>query len=380
MKAFIEQSVLFSGIQTASRAVPPRPTLPIIGNLLIEAEGDHLRLLGTDLDLSISTRLPAEVEEPGTLTVPARKLSLIVRELPSLRLSIEIQGERMILRSPHGQYILTGIPGDNFPAPPSEVGGFKITMDGQLVRSMIERTAFAVSDDETRPALSGVFWQFHAGGHDSEESPARTSMTATDGHRLARLTVSLSTPVDTDAEAILPSKALHHVARLSAAGLPLQGVTLAENYVLFDFEDTVLFTRSIEGPYPDIDQVIPRHNKRQMVISNEELQPAVRRAAILSDPETHQVRLALRPNSLQLFASSQDIGAEATETLAARYEGDDLDIGYDAHYLLDILRNMESEEVIFDLDTPVSAGIIRPLPDNEGQEYLCLIMPLRLTD
>lgn len=380
MNVSIEQSTLFSGIQTVSGAVPPRPTLPILGNLLIEAGKDHLRLLGTDLEVSISTYLPAGVKEPGVLTVPARKLSQIVRELPSLQLSIETEGERMVLRSPHGQYILTGIPSDNFPAPPSEVEGSKTTVGGPLLRNMIDRTAFAASDDETRPALNGVFWQLYAGGGESDASPARTSMVATDGHRLARLMATLSEPVEVDAEAILPPKALHHVARLISAGAMLQQVTIAENYVLFDFEHTTLFTRTIEGPYPDIDQVIPRHNKRQLIVSTEQLEPAVRRAAILSDAETHQVRLALRHNALQLRAASQETGSEATETLEARYEGDDFDIGYDAHYLLDILRNIGAEDVLFELDTPISAGIIRPLPDQEGQEYLCLIMPLRLTE
>ncbi|MCK5119908.1 MAG: DNA polymerase III subunit beta, partial [Candidatus Latescibacteria bacterium] len=160
----------------------------------------------------------------------------------------------------------------------------------------------------------------------------------------------------------------------------LKKAIVGGNFVVFDLGTTVLFSRVIEGPYPDFEQVIPQNNEKKLVVAYDILLPGLRRVAILADSDTHQVRLTLGENAMRLSSASRDIGAEAEEELLVSYQGEALDIAYDASYLMDILRNMDSEEIVFELDTPISAGVIRPVQQQEGQDYLCLIMPLRIME
>lgn len=375
MKITTDQEPLFSGIQTISTVVPPRATLPILSNVLLTAEEGMLVLSATDLDISILTKIPVEVIEPGGITVPARKLLQIVRELPNTKVSLETEGERISILSDHGHYVLTGIPADQFPNLPTEVEGISIEADSTLMRRMIEKTIFAASGDETRPELNGVLWRI-----EDYEGMGRMTMVTTDGHRLARMTAGLSEPAGEHAEAILPPKALHQFVRLVTGGASLKKAIVGGNFVVFDLGTTVLFSRVIEGPYPDFEQVIPQNNEKKLVVAYDILLPGLRRVAILADSDTHQVRLTLGENAMRLSSASRDIGAEAEEELLVSYQGEALDIAYDASYLMDILRNMDSEEIVFELDTPISAGVIRPVQQQEGQDYLCLIMPLRIME
>jgi DNA polymerase-3 subunit beta len=158
----------------------------------------------------------------------------------------------------------------------------------------------------------------------------------------------------------------------------LKGVTLEENHVIFDLDTTVLFSRVIEGPYPDFWQVIPKHNEKRFVVSRDVLIPAVKRVSILSNSQTHQVRLVWEKETLELSAVSQEIGGEARESIRTQHSDESFRVGYNANYLLEILRKMEPGDVVFELDTPATSGVIRPAEQPEGQDYLCLLMPLRL--
>ena len=375
MKITTDQESLFSAIQTISTVVPARATLPILSNVLLTAAEERLVLSATDLDISILTRVPVEVHEPGGITVPARKLLQIVRELPNKQVTLETEGERISIRSDRGHYVLTGIPADQFPNLQTEVEGTSIEAEADLLRKMIEKTIFAASGDETRPVLNGVLWRI-----EDHEGAGRMTMVATDGHRLARIIVRLSEPVGKHAEAILPPKVLHQLVRLVSGGAALQKAIIGENFVVFDLGTTVLFSRVIEGPYPDFDQVIPQENEKKLVVAYDVLVPGIRRVSILADSDTHQVRLNLGENTMKLSSASHDIGAEAEEELPVNYHAGELEIAYDASYLMDILKNMASEEVVFELDTPISAGVVRPVQQQEGQDYLCLIMPLRIVE
>ncbi|MFH1007621.1 MAG: DNA polymerase III subunit beta [Candidatus Latescibacterota bacterium] len=375
MKITTDQEALFSGLQTISTVVPPRATLPILSNVLLTAKDGRLVLSATDLDISILTRISVEVQQPGGITVPARKLLQIVRELPNTKLTLETEGERFSIHSDQGHYVLTGMPSDQFPNLPSDVEGVSVAVDTALMRTMIEKTNFAASGDETRPVLNGVLWRI-----ENHDGSGRMTMVATDGHRLARIIAALSAPVGKHMEAILPPKVLHQLVRLISGGAALNKAIVGENFVVFDLETTVLFSRVIEGPYPEFEQVIPQKNEEKLVVAYDILVPGIRRVSILADSDTHQIRLALRENTLKLSSASRDIGAEAQEELPVTYHGKELEIAYDSSYLMDILRNMDSEEVVFELDTPVSAGVIRPVQQEEGQDYLCLIMPLHIRE
>ena len=396
MKAVIEREELVRGIQAVLDIVPSKSALPVLSNILVQATPDGIELSATDLDISIICRISGQVEEPGSTTVPARKFSEIVRELPDETITvIAVEAKVTIERQAglEGTYIMMSVPAEDFPELPSKIDGPEMTfgaeeeeggLTGELLGEMISKTVFAVSKDETRPVLNGVLWQVREG---------RMTMVATDGHRLVKFSKTLQGPEGKQVvtEAIVPPRALNHVLKLVSGGSRLKKVAFGQNHLMFELidaedfdgeggEDIRLFTRLIEGPYVDYEQVIPSGNSKRMHITNSALAPAVRRVSILASSQTHQVRIELGEDQIELSANSQEIGGEAKEMLDAKYGEDGMAIGYNAGYLLDILRRIESDEVVFELDSAVTAGIIRPVDQAEGEDYLCLLMPLRLSE
>ncbi len=394
MKVSIEKNELLKGIQAVIDIVPSKTALPVLSNILIEANnGSDVCLSATDLDISITCKLSATIEDPGATTVPARKFSEIVRELPDESLSLTAEEGRVTLQrqsGTEGTYALMSVPADDFPELPSEIEGPEIAFlsdededsenasaDSNVLSEMISKTVFAVSRDETRPVLTGVLWQIGNG---------RMTMVATDGHRLVKYSRIQDGLPDDNRDAIIPPRALNHVVKLMGGGVDLQKAQLGQSHVLFslgdeDSEDTVqIFSRLIEGPYVDFEQVIPQNNGKRLRVSNSQLLPAVRRVSILASAQTHQLRLELQKNELALSATSQEIGGEARESMGVEYDADEMTIGYNSGYLLDVLRRISCDEVLFELDSAVAAGIIRPGEQLEGEDYLCLLMPLRLNE
>ena len=396
MKVVISQDELLRGINAVLDVVPSKTALPVLSNLLFEASEGGLKVSATDLDISIVCELSATVEEGGATTVPARKFAEIVRELPHEAIVLNAEEGRVTLQRQTGgagTYALMSVPADDFPELPSNIEGpelgFEANSDadgnGQaaLLKDMISKTVFAVSRDETRPVLNGVLWQI---------GDNRMTMVATDGARLVKYskTVTDSQSCGVSTEAIVPTRALNHLSKLMASGSRLGRVQFGQNHLMFDLSsaeegqgkggEVRLFSRLVEGPYVDYEQVIPQGNEKRLKIANGLLSPAVRRVSILSSSQTHQVRFLITPGEVELSATSQEIGGEARETLEAEYGEDEMAIGYNSTYLLDILRRIDSDHVVFELDSPVTAGIIRPSDQPEGEDYLCLLMPLRLND
>lgn len=364
-------SMLMGGIQTVLNVVPPKTTLPILSNLLLETDGEMLRIGATDLDISIITKLPVQISEPGAITVPARKFAEIVRELPDTPVDLEVDGVKVILRCDRGVFRLVGVDKDEFPTLPDIHSEHHLSMSGTVLQRLIRKTLFAVSTDETRPALGGVFWRIQGGG---------VLMVATDGHRLAKASVTTDVTEAVTNGIIVPPKALNNLARLlGESEIPPQ-ITISENHVVFDLDQTTLCSRLIEATFPDYERVIPSGNRKMVQVNRELLHSAIRRMAVLSNSTTREVRFAIRSGFMELSSSSHDIGGEAKEEVPVQYVGDDLNTAYDYRFLLEIIDRMESEEIILKLDTPVSAGLIVPAEHQEGEDYLCLLMPMRLTE
>ena len=385
MKFTVERNELWRGIETVLDVVPAKPAMPILSNLLLSAEGDRLSLAATDLDLSIRTSVGAVIEKEGRVTVPARTLAEIAREWPETVLDIRVEGERIQLSGKlgtdaggEGAYSLSGIPADDFPLMPTSLDGMSIdwtqlpAVDGDSLSKMIDKTAFAVSRDDTRPVLNGVFWRIGEDGMD---------MVATDGSRLAcyRRNLDLKDQIHGQeaSEVIVPPQSLAQVVKLVAKQHDVEQVTVDRSQVLFDMGETRLLTRLIEGPYVDYDQVIPKDNDKELRISTEQLLPTVRRVSILSSSYTRQVRMRLGAGSVELSASSQELGGEAREQLPAIYQDEEMEIGFNATYLLEILRKIDSKEVRFALNNPVTAALLRPVDQGPDEDYFCLLMPLR---
>lgn len=386
MKLSVTRSELWRGIDTVLDAVPSKPALPVLSNILLVADEEGLSLAATDLDLSIRTRITAAVERPGSITVPARTFAEITREWPEAELTIEVNDDRLRLsgslgetEGSEGAYSLSGMPADDFPGMPDRLSGLSLELneieglDSQTLGKMISKTAFAVSRDDTRPVLNGVLWRIDAEG---------MLMVATDGHRFAhyRCQLNLGEQVQGEgAEAIMPPQALSQVVKLLGGPDELVRVTLGESQVLFDLGGAQLLSRLIEGPYVDYTQVIPKENEKHLRITNEQFLPAVRRVSILSSSYTHQIRLKLGENSIELSAASPEIGGEAREVIPAVYDQEEMDIGYNAQYLMEILRKMDAQEVLFQLNNQVTAAMLRPVEQADVEDYFCLLMPLRPT-
>jgi len=371
MKFTAARLELSSRLQTVMSVVSSKTTLPILANLLIEAEKDKISLSATDLDLSISTSLPAKVAKPGKTTVPARTFTEIIRELPGEEVTCIEQNNRMELKTGQGVYKISGIAADEFPRLPEIKGANKTKIPAAQLVDMVKKTAYAVSLDETRPALNGILWQASGDG---------MSMVATDGHRLARYTVPENRLSGVAEDLILPPKALQLLAKMAAEYEEDLSVTFGEKNIVFDLGPTTITSRLIEGPYPNYNQVIPSNNDKALRVGVEELTGGVRRVSILSNSLTRQVKFSLSKSGLELSATNQDVGGEAREKIPCEYTGDDLEIGYNAGYVLDILKNLESEKAEFCFSTSISAGIVKACDGPMKENYLCLIMPLRLAE
>ena len=383
MKLTVDRSELWRGLSTVLDAVASKPAQPVLSNVLLNCHEDRLVLCATDLDLSIRTRVLAAVDTPGRITVPARTLAEITREWPESAINLVLEDGRLVLSGPlgegaggEGRYALPSTPAEEFPEMPEDLQGLRLSfqtetpLDGTLLRTMIDKTSFAVSRDETRPVLNGVLWRI---------GPEIMTMVATDGSRLAefRRTWDGGTGIEGSAEVILPPQTCGQLARLLEKPEDLGEAVLGESQVLFRVDETQLLSRLIEGPYVDYEQVIPRENDKRLTIPVSQLLPAVRRVSILSSSYTHQVRVGLREGTMELTASSQEIGGEAQEVLPADYTADAVEVAYNSHYMMEILRKIGSEEAVIELRDSVTAAIVRPAEQLEGEDFYFLLMPMR---
>lgn len=373
MKVRLSRDELTEALASIQQVVPPKTTLPILSNLLLKTDEGRLFISSTDLDISMKTSIECDLLEEGITTVPARKFSEIVKELPEETFQLDESEDRISLTCGRGQYKLTGMDWEEFPKIQDSVEGKHLKIDGKHFKRMVNTTAFAVSGDETRPALGGVLWKIE---------DKNTKMISTDGHRLALIKLEgvIEGGGDTPVEIIVPPKALNQITRLIGEGKILKEVVVGEKYLQADMGDTVLLTRLIEGPYPNYELVMPKDNDKKVVVDRDVLEAAVRRVSILSNTQTHQVRFDLEENSAQLSAISPDLGAEAREHIEVVYEGSPMTLAYNAAYMLEVLRHIRQGRIEITLKTPVSAGLVRSVEQEEGEDLTFLLMPLRLND
>jgi DNA polymerase-3 subunit beta len=371
MKFRITRENLQKGLAAVAASIPTRTTLPVLSNILIDVGDQSVGMSGTDLDIAVSLRVPADVDEPGSLTVPAKKLQELARELPEHPVKVTTRGDRLELTCGRASFKLNGMPRDEFPTFPTVNFEESWKVSGNILQELIRQTSFAVSTEESRPILNGVLWQLG-------ESDMR--MVATNGHRLARMGVNVASPGAPKADLIVPPKALSQVERLFG-GMEQIEVARSDNHLGFRLNGSEVFTRLIEGPYPNYEQVIPKDNDKIVVASKSALTQALRRMAVVASDQTHRVRLGFTPGMLRLAVETPDLG-EAQEEVEVDYQGETLDIGFNAAYLLEVLRFMPTEDVKLSFKGPEKAATLIPV-GKEGEaapDYLCLVMPLRLLD
>ena len=370
MRFTISREKLQEGLTAVTATIPAKTTLPVLANILVETTERGIRLSGTDLDIAVSTEVAADVEAMGAITIPAKKLSEIARELPPSPVKIAAAGEqRVTLDCGRSHFKILGLPRDEFPSFPAVRFNESWRIRSGELQKLISHTSFAVSTEESRPILNGVLWELR---------PEMMRMVATNGHRLAKMELPIKTAAAPSSDLIVPPKALEQVRRLFPEDEELE-IARGENHLGFRSPFTSVFTRLIEGPYPPYDQVIPRDNNRIAVADRAALMSALRRMSVIASDQTHRIRLSFNSALVRFSVQTPDLG-EATDELPIRFDGDPLDIGFNANYLLEILRYIPTEEVKLTFKAPERAATLEPEGWSDPANYLCLVMPLRLLD
>lgn len=370
MKFTITHEQLDAGVKAVNSAIQARPTLPVLANMLLEATGDGLRLSGTDLDIAVSTTVAASVDQEGAITLPARKLVELVRELPSSGIRFTTMGEqRVTIECGRSKFKLLGLPREEFPAFPQVSFANAGRTTARDLQKLVAHVAFAASTEESRPILNGVLWQL---------TEDRMRMVATNGHRLARMEIPISGAMAEPADLIVPPKALDQLRKLFAPDDEVE-IAKSDNHLGFRSQSTVVYTRLIEGPYPNYEQVIPRDNDKVATADRAALMAAIRRVSIVASEQTHRIRCAFGDGICRLSGTTPDLG-EASEELTITYEGEPLEIGFNATYLLEVLKYIPTDEVRLTFMAPERAATAEPVGWDDPASYLTLVMPLRLID
>jgi len=373
MKVTIERAALLKSLGHVQSVVERRNTIPILANVLLEARDGALGLSATDMDITIVESQAAEVVTPGATTAPAHTFYEIVRKLPDgaqVELSVEAEGGQMRLKAGRSSFALATLPKEDFPSGEGEDLPQRFTLHGEELRNLIDRTRFAISTEETRYYLNGIY--LHA---TRDQTPACLRAVATDGHRLARFEVDLPDGAAGMPGVIVPRKAVNELRKLIDELESGVEVSLSQTRIRFAFNGTtVLTSKLIDGTFPDYERVIPAGNDKHMQVACRDFAKAVDRVATISSEKSRAIKLSLDDGVLTLSATSPDQGS-ASESLDASYDGTPLDIGFNARYVLDIAERIEGAEARFSFADSASPTIVRDTTDSSA---LYVLMPMRV--
>jgi len=362
MKIKTTKENLLSGIQIVQNIVSSRATLPILSNILIETKSETLRLNATDLDIGISCEIPVSILEEGAITIPAKKLSDIVRELPQGDVTIITKKNNQIeIEGQNYRFKLIGLPKEEFPKFPEFKDVEVIQIEQNILKEMFRLTSFAVSHEESRYILNGVLMEI---------ANSAIRLVATDGRRLAKIENKLSKPTKKEFSVIIPVKAVHEITRnLKDEGLV--SILTSTNQILFDIDSILIATRVIEGEYPNYNQVIPEPITPKIRINTQDLLSAIRRANLLTTPDFQAIKFEVFKDKLVISKTTPDVG-ESREEIPVEYGGDEMIIGFNPQFLIDMLKNVNAETIEYELFGADKPGVIRL------NNYLYLALPMRL--
>lgn len=377
MELKIKQADFLEALKWTQGIAERKSTMPVLSNVLLSTEDKGLSVMATDLELSIRVETPCQVLKKGSVLVNAKGIFDIVREAPHKEIRISAKKEGVFIVSGKSEFKVLSMPANEFPAFPDGKGYELVNFPASQLLEMIDRTAYAVSTDETRYALNGVYLESTAG----QGKNAVIRMVATDGHRLARVDREVKSSLRLEEGVIVPRKGLNLLKKLgedSEAGLNL-GIGKREVMVLRDPGDkteigVTLFIRLIEGKFPKYDQVIPKKNQRIVSVDRSLLAGALRRADIMAQDRAHPVCFSLSPGHLEISSSNPDLG-EVKEEVEAEYKGETFQVGFNARYFLDVLAIVTDEKIVLELGDELSPCMIRSEFD---RGFLALVMPMRL--
>lgn len=364
MKFTIAKSVFLDALNQVQHVVSNRATLPILSNVLIEAKGGELHLTTTDLDVGVTGSTPADIEKEGATTLPVKKLVSIVSVLPAESLEISVDGKNQAsIRSGPSFFKIIGLGVDEFPPLPKFEDANEYKINQGVLLDALKKTSYAISTDETRYVLNGIFTSFKEG---------KMTLVATDGRRLAMVENELEFPASHETDIIIPTKAVQELQRL-LGGEGEVVLRLSSNQIAFEANGSLLISKLIEGNYPNYRQVIPASTTERIQIGREAFLQTVKRVSLLASDKSNSVKLVFNENSIDVTANSKDVG-EANENVPVSYTGKNFAIAFNPEFLMAPLKNLQTEDVYLDLIDEMSPGVIRI----DGM-FLYVIMPMRVT-
>ena len=368
MELVVRKNDLLKELSLLQGIVERKNTIPILANVLIEATKDGVSLLATDLDVGLRSRCEATVIKPGQLTLPAKKLFEIVNALPDTEVRIQEDkgGKSVTITADRFESRMQTLPANEFPTPPQDVGEFEATLPGAALKRLISHTRFAITSEDTRYFLNGAQLLLR---------PDSMSMVATDGHRLAFISVQESPGKGVKSEVLLPRKTLNEVARLIDGGDAVE-FSQGENHLFFRTGGRLLISRKIDANFPAYERVIPKTNDKKIEFDRDRLSAAVRRVRLLSNERSKAVKFVLAKDQVEITSSTPEIG-EAHEVLPVEYDGDALQICFNADYVDNFLSVVETENVQLEFKDEMSQAVVKPI-GAEGYDYTYVIMPMRI--
>jgi DNA polymerase III subunit beta len=364
MDVVLDRDAFLRGLQMVQNIVEPRQTLPILANVLLEASDDTVTVTATDLEVGARVSVPAQVATKGAITLSARKLGEIVKELPAAALSLRVGDNAAVnLRCGSVSYKLVGLAPDDFPPVVPASPRSWITIDAGTLREMLGQTSFAMSHDESRYALNGILLVVH----DTE-----LRLVATDGHRLALARRTLAHPAE-NTTGIVPRKAMVEITRVLGAGEEVR-IALTDNQFVLEMPNFVMTARLVEGQFPNYEAVMPKGQPVRLSVPRPAIASAIRRVSVMAEDRNKPVRFTLAPGVLRLAASSQELG-EAEEAVEVEYAGGEVVIAFNSRYVLDALAPLDKDDVVLELKDGLSPGVVR---GGAEEAYRCVIMPMRI--
>ncbi len=364
MKIKVLKEKLLTGVQTVQNVVSTKITLPILSNILLEAKDGNLKLCATDLDIGISCEYPVDILEEGAITIPAKKVTDIIREMPSGEILIYTQRNNQVeIECDRCRFKLNGLPKDEFPKFPEVKDKQRITIEQTILKEMLDMTSFAVSYEESRYVLNGVLFEI---------SDKTICTVAADGRRLAKMEKEILSPIEDEIKVIIPIKAVHEILR----NLGNEGdvsMIIGNNQVLFDIDGILIATRIIEGEFPNYRQAIPHPSENKIKIKTADLLSAIRRANLLSTTDFQAVKFEVFSNKLVVSKNTPNIG-ESREEIPIENNGPKIVVGYSPNFFIDVLKHISREYIDLELVSMEDNSIIRAVIRFDG--YLYLVMPM----
>ncbi|MCK4465880.1 MAG: DNA polymerase III subunit beta [Bacteroidales bacterium] len=372
MKFIVSSSVLLKNLQALSGVLNPSNTLPILDDFLFELKDKTLQITASDLETTMTVTVPLTMsEEPGIITIPAKILLDTLKTFTDIPITFTINVENMgvEISAGEGKYKLSGHKSDEYPQTPLLENATSLSINSSILVSAFNKTIFATGNDELRPVMSGVF---------CELTPDDITFVATDAHKLVRYRRT-DAKSENSVSFILPKKPLNQLKNiLLGDDFPVK-IEYDQTNALFEFENVTLICRLIDGKYPNYEAVIPTENPNVLITNRSILLNTIKRIAIFANQSTHQVRFKISGQELILSSEDIDFSNEATERLSCNYEGEDMEIGFNSRFFLEMLNNIDNEDVRIEMSAPNRAGLILPVDnENKDEDILMLVMPVML--